>query len=253
MTGTAERKAEIRGRVWRAMEEAGVARAPVPLHGRIPNFEGADAAARLLSQVDEFKTARTVKVNPDSPQRPLRLLVLRSGKRLVVPTPRIAAGFLLLDPRSIPDRLHRLASTIAGARQLGTVTDLALLPKVDLMVAGSVAVDSEGNRLGKGAGYSEIEYAVLAEQGLVDKRTPIATTIHELQLVESVPAEAFDLQVNIVATPDRVIRTTGTRDRPPGILWDLLRDEKVKSIPILEGLRSGRQVDRKPGAGERPL
>jgi len=252
VTGTAERKAEIRERVWKALEGAGVARAPLPLHGRIPNFDGADAAAWLLSQVGEFRRAGTVKVNPDSPQRPLRLLVLRSGKILVVPTPRMAAGFLVLDPSSIPGKLHGLASTISGARQLGRTTSLASLPKVDLIVAGSVAVDAEGNRLGKGAGYSEIEYAVLAELGLVDKRTPIATTIHELQLVSSVPVDVFDLQVNIVATPGRIIRMTGGRDRPPGIFWGLLGSENMKSIPILDELMSRRQAQGGPDTRERP-
>jgi len=252
VTRTAERKAELRERVWQALEEAGVARAPLPLHGRIPNFDGADAAAWLLSQVDEFRRARTIKVNPDSPQRPLRLLVLKSGKILVVPTPRMAGGFLMLDPRSIPGKLHGLASTISGARQLGRTASLTSLPKVDLMVAGSVAVDAEGNRLGKGAGYSEIEYAVLTELGLVDKRTPIATTIHELQLVSSVPVDLFDLQVNIVATPDRIIRTTGGRDRSPGIFWGLLGSKNAKSIPILDELKSRRQAKGRPDTSERP-
>ena len=235
------RKAQIRERVWEALEESGVARFPKPIRGRIPNFEGAAEAARLLSQVDEFSSAKTIKVNPDSPQRPVRLLALSSGKKLIVPTPRLVAGFLLLDPKSIPRGLHSLASTIAGAQQLGESVSLASLPKVDLVVAGSVAVDRQGNRLGKGGGYSEIEYAVLAELGRVDDGTPIATTVHELQIVGEVPVDAFDLQVDMVFTPKRVIRTTGDGRRPSGILWNLMNSEKVKSIPILQELRLLRQ------------
>ena len=52
---------------------------------------------------------------------------------------------------------------------------------VDLVVCGSVAVNERGARLGKGAGYSDIEVGLLAEAGLIGERTTIATTVHELQ------------------------------------------------------------------------
>ncbi|MCC6015362.1 MAG: 5-formyltetrahydrofolate cyclo-ligase, partial [Desulfurococcaceae archaeon] len=83
---------ELRYRVWRAMEEAGVADFPRPVYGRIPNFVGATEAASRLTSSEVFRVARVVKVNPDAPQRPVRELVLRSGKLLVMPTPRISRG-----------------------------------------------------------------------------------------------------------------------------------------------------------------
>jgi 5-formyltetrahydrofolate cyclo-ligase len=38
---------------------------------------------------------------------------------------------------------------------------------VDLVACGSVAVDRTGARLGKGAGYSEIEVGLLNDAGLI--------------------------------------------------------------------------------------
>ena len=47
-------------------------RFPRPVHHRIPNFVNADRAADRLAQLPEFVAARTVKVNPDTPQKRVR-------------------------------------------------------------------------------------------------------------------------------------------------------------------------------------
>jgi len=53
----------IRKRIWDLLEERDIARSPRPVHHRIPNFDGADAAAaRLAREVPEFGAARLVKV-----------------------------------------------------------------------------------------------------------------------------------------------------------------------------------------------
>lgn len=45
---------------------------PRPVYNRIPNFKGAAEAAAKLAELDAFKNANTVKVNPDKPQEPVR-------------------------------------------------------------------------------------------------------------------------------------------------------------------------------------
>ena len=77
---------------------------------------------------------------------------------------------------------------------------------IDLVVCGSVAVNERGARLGKGAGYSGIELALLAEAGLLSERTIIATTVHELQVLdEDLPEQAHDFRVDVIVTPERII------------------------------------------------
>ncbi|MET1128894.1 MAG: 5-formyltetrahydrofolate cyclo-ligase, partial [Thermoproteota archaeon] len=119
-----EEKARIREAVWRLLEERGVARFPRPVHGRIPNFAGAEEAAARLAQLPAWRRARLVKVNPDSPQKPVRLLALRQGKILVMASPRLRSGFILVDPRRIPPYLYEKASTIRGAFELGRQVSL---------------------------------------------------------------------------------------------------------------------------------
>jgi 5-formyltetrahydrofolate cyclo-ligase len=230
----AEEKQAARERAWAALDQARAARFPRPIHGRIPNFAGSEVAARALAAAPEFQRARVVKVNPDAPQRYLRAEVLRQGKILLAPTPRLREGFLVLDPASIDPRAYVKAAAIGGLFQYGRPTPLEEAPRPDLLVVGSVAVSEAGGRTGKGEGYGEIEYALLRELGRIDAETPIATTVHDLQVVPSLPLEPFDVTVDLIVTPTRLIRVQGWRQRPEGILWDLLPAEKLEAIPLLQ-------------------
>ena len=98
-------KDAIRRRIWSLMEESGVSRFPKPVIGRIPNFEGSERAAQRLVRQHGFQKANAVKVNPDSPQTHVRRSVLLSGKLLIMPSPRLRKGFIVLDPAKIPAKL----------------------------------------------------------------------------------------------------------------------------------------------------
>ncbi|MCS7111041.1 MAG: 5-formyltetrahydrofolate cyclo-ligase [Ignisphaera sp.] len=234
----------IRRRIWSLMESENIALFPRPVYGRIPNFVGAEEATYKFVHGELFKKARVVKVNPDAPQRAVREAVLRAGKVLIMPTPRISKGFLILDPRKIPGYLHREASTIAGALRYGTLIDPDDILEIDIIVAGSVAVSIYGERLGKGEGYSELEYAILSEYGKVSEETPIVTTVHDVQVLDlHIPLEPWDITVDYIHTPSKSIKCIGRRQRPSGILWHYLEREKIESIPLLKKLWTTRYSD----------
>ncbi|BES80768.1 5-formyltetrahydrofolate cyclo-ligase [Pyrodictium abyssi] len=246
MSGSSREKQRIREQIWRLLEERGVAAFPRPVYGRIPNFKGAEEAAARLAETPEWRRARIIKANPDAPQKWVRLAALRSGKTLVMATPRLREGFLLLDPRFIPGYLYEKAATIRGAFQLGkklSIDELRSMGGIDLIVTGSVAVDRRGHRVGKGEGYAEIEYGIMRELGLVGEDTPIATTIHDLQLVEHIPREPYDLAVDIAATPRKLLRFEGA-EKPPGIIWSMLPCKKFREILVLQELARIRGVDK---------
>lgn len=234
------RKEDVREKVWRLLEEKGVARFPRPIRGRIPNFEGAEIAGKKLTELEEFKASRVVKVSPDSPQYIVRLTCLREGKRLVMPTPRLREGFLLLDPSTVPSRLYGRAATIRGAFEWGRKVEPERLPEIDFIVVGSVAVGKDGSRLGKGEGYGELEYVILREYGKVDDDVLVATNVHDLQLFDHVPQDPFDLPVDVIATPTKLVRVEPRRPKPRSIMWDLLGSEKLREIPLLRQLRDSR-------------
>jgi len=241
-------KDSIRQQIWRIMEEKNIARFPRPVYGRIPNFVGAREAAVNLSRTSIWRNARIVKVNPDAPQKWVRLLALREGKILIMASPRMREGFILLDPRQIPPRLYEKAATIRGAFQLGrriSLDELKRLGTIDLIVTGSVAVDRRGHRIGKGEGYAELEYAILRELGLIGDDTPIATTVHDVQVVSSIPREPYDLVVDYVATPTRIMRIDSGESKPSGIMWELLPCEKMVEIPLLRELAQRKGVRKR--------
>ena len=231
------RKWTIREQVWERLTNERQAAFPFPIRLRIPNFRGAAEAAARFAELPEFQRARVVKVNPDAPQRLVRRLVLEHGKMLLMPTPRLRGGFVRVDPGRLPKSSLAKAASISGAFDLGETVALDDLPHIDLLVFGSVAVTTKGGRLGKGEGFAELEYATLRQLDLIDESIPIATTVHDSQLVDDVPREDFDVPVDIIATPTRVIRTNAALPKPSGILWDCLAPERLEEMPILRELK----------------
>jgi 5-formyltetrahydrofolate cyclo-ligase len=228
-------KSVARQWVWDRLGAAGVARFPFPPHGRIPNFAGAAAAATRLLDIEPWKSAGAIKVNPDSPQRPLRAEALRRGITVFVPTPRLRSGFRKLDPRRIPpDRIDEAASLSHGDRWSEEIA-LADVPGVDAIVCGSVAVTRDGRRCGKGEGYSDLEFAILRELG--HPPVHVATTVHDLQVVDWLPHDPTDQPLNVIATPSRVIRINRPSAAPTGIDWTRLSDEDLEKMPVLAELK----------------
>ncbi|MDQ1399547.1 MAG: 5-formyltetrahydrofolate cyclo-ligase [Acidimicrobiaceae bacterium] len=233
-------KAALREEVWEALGEAGITRFPGP-YGRIPNFTGAEAAARRLAATDEWQAASTVKANPDSPQWPVRQRALEDGKTVYMAVPRLAEArpFFLLDPALLADS-PRAASSIKGAARSAQTVDLDRLDPVDLVVAGSVAVAEDGARLGKGGGFSDLEFAVASAAGLIGPDTVVVTTVHERQVLSAgrIPTTTHDTWVDIIVTPERVLRAPRHRRSEVGIRWDELTEEKILAIPLLARLRA---------------
>jgi 5-formyltetrahydrofolate cyclo-ligase len=229
-------KDSVRKEVWKAMNREGIARFP-GADGRIPNFAGARLAAEKLAAHRLWKRSRTIKVNPDSPQTQARRIALEEGKTLVVAVPRLRDmhPFRLLEPRKLNDKQKREAATIKGALRHGKVVADEELPDIDFVLTGSVAVNLSGARVGKGGGYSDLEYGLLIEAGKIDDHTTVATTAHPIQIVrEHLPVTDHDLPVDLIATPRAVIEVERQYPRPRGILWNHLQPPQIREIPILE-------------------
>ena len=252
LKGPGPAKQALRERMWALLTKRRVGRFPLPLDDRIPNFAGAEQAAARLSELPEWRAARTLKCNPDAPQRPVRLRALRDGKTVYVAVPRLRTGkcFVRLDPRRIPAERLAAAASIGGAAALGVAVAPEALPHIDLVVAGSVAVTRHGARVGKGGGYSDLEFALAAALGAIDARTIVVTTVHDLQLVHgTIPMTPHDVPVDIVVTPTRTIRAPRHRTRPRQIRWNELDAEQLDAMPALSKLRGA--IGRSPGRWHR--
>jgi 5-formyltetrahydrofolate cyclo-ligase len=235
----ARAKQAVRDRVWAHLERERAARFP-GAKGRIPNFAGASGAAARLASLTPWRAARVVKSNPDAPQLPVRARALADGKLLYMAVPRLAdeRPFILLDPGRL-DVPPRRAASIGGSARAGRRVAVAELRPVDLVVCGSVAVNRDGARVGKGGGFSDLEFALLVEAGLIGPDTVVATTVHPLQLLEeALPETGHDFRLDLIVAGVEVIACRRTR-RPQGILWDHLDPAKIAAVPAL--------ADRAPG------
>jgi 5-formyltetrahydrofolate cyclo-ligase len=238
----AEAKQWFRERIWTRLRDRRAARFPFPITDRIPNFVGAERAAARVAELPEWTRAKRIKCNPDAPQRPVRLRALRDGKIVFMAVPRLtqAKCFVRLDPAKLGGRLAE-ASTIGGASKLGEPVLPNELGQIDLIVAGSVTVNSRGARVGKGGGYSDLEFALARQLGSVTEFTPVLTTVHELQVIdEDIPMTPHDVPVDLIVTPDQVIRTHSRRPKPRGVRWKELSPEQLAAMPPFQALRRAR-------------
>lgn len=228
-------KDQIREQVWEALKKAKVARFP-GAEGRIPNFAGAEACAKHLAETEYWKTARVLKINPDSPQRAIRQKALAEGKVVYMAVPRLRSDkpFIELDPKRLKCSPYA-ASSIKGAGQYGKPVTLEQMKNIDLVVCGSVAVNHKGARVGKGGGYSDLEFALLTERKMIGPKTPIVTSVHPLQIIdEEIPMTEHDIPLSAIVTPNGVIEIEARFPRPKGIYWKMLPQEKIDDIPVLK-------------------
>jgi 5-formyltetrahydrofolate cyclo-ligase len=227
-------KRTVREKVWALLAREGAA--PPDVHGYIPDFVGAEQAAARLAELDTWRQAHVIKANPDRAQLPVRIRALQEGKNLYMAVPRLATlkPFYLLDPADLSLPFED-AATSAGAASTAPLVGTDEMRPVDLVVCGSVAVNRQGVRVGKGAGYSDIEVALLTEAGLLGPQTTIVTTVHQLQVVDAeLPETEHDFGVDVIVTPTATIMCKPVR-RPTGIIQSHLGSSMTKSIPSLGG------------------
>lgn len=246
-----DKKSTIREKMWNYMAKSQNAQNYNP-HNKIPNFTDNEAAANMLTSLDVFKNATNVKVDPDKPLQAARLATLKAGKSLYMPTPRHRPGLVtkITPPEDADD--EALAKCVA--RQIGNDSNRVNIAldepiKLDLVVVGCVAVSPKGWRVGKGLGYSDLEYAMMASNGLVTPPVPVVTMVADSQVVDLTESlfDVHDVAVDYIVTPTRVIQCTGARARPDSITWSLLPADRLDRLHVLKRLRyrdwkAGKQV-----------
>ena len=109
------------------------------------------------------------------------------------------------------------------------------MPAIDLVLCGSVAVSRDGARVGKGGGYSDLEYALARELGVIADTTPVVTLVHPVQIVEpgAIPMTRHDVPVDWIVTPEEAIPTRTRHPRPARVHDEDLPADKRAAIPLL--------------------
>ena len=178
-------------------------------------------------------------VPPDLAQLQVRVHALLDGKRLIAATPGLRDGFYLLTRLNIPPRDWVRAARSTGIRRYGEAlpTTKAAIGDVDLLITGAVAIGPDGERLGKGSGYFDLEYAILKHLGCVTDDTPVVGVVDDRQIRENIPMHSQDVSVDFVVTPHRIREIERRYQRPSGLLWSALRGRRGRVIRAVRELR----------------
>ena len=232
----------VREEIWTALERGQHNVGPV--WSRIPNFVGADMAAKRLAELECWKRARVVKCNPDAPQIPVRLRALYDGKLLYTPVPELVEGFpfVLLDPDKLAQDgvQFELAATSQGALEHGQPVMFEQMQPMDIVVVGCVGVTRKGGRTGKGGGFADLELGIFRELGTVSEDTPIVTTVHSIQVVadDQIVMLQHDSALHWIVTEQEVIETKSPYPQPSGVAWDVIQQDQLDDIPFLRKLKA---------------
>lgn len=240
-------KDKLRTEIWSLLKQQ--AASVGDSFGHIPNFVGAQMAAEKLAALPIWQQAKTIKCNPDSPQIPVRMRALQDGKRLYMAVPRLTDDrcFVELTAEDLQRQSVSIAESAIARKALtcGKLVSFEEMEPIDLVIIGCVAAGRSGGRTGKGAGFADLELAMLTEFGLVEIDTPIVTTVHSLQVVEDsrLPMQVHDWALNWIITAEEVIETNTIYPRPTGLNWDTIRAEQLEKIPILRKLNESRRCE----------
>ena len=235
-------KDALRKDVWTQLKQQTVSRHDP--FGHIPNFVGAEAAAERLATLPIWQQAQVIKCNPDASQTAVRSLALQHGKRLYMAVPRLTKSRCFVEITQQEVQHHQIsydtAATMQNALIYGRYVNFEEMQPIDLVVVGCVAVTRNGGRTGKGAGFADLELAMLQTFGLIQATTPIVTTVHSLQIVENtrLPMQPHDWALDWIITPEETIPTNATYPKPNGLNWDAIQPDQYQKIPILRSLRA---------------
>ncbi|MBU3738498.1 MAG: 5-formyltetrahydrofolate cyclo-ligase [Rhodoferax sp.] len=203
----------------------------------IPDFEGSAAAMDRLCDLPGFAQARHVFVAPDNSLTELRRRLLVAGVNLVVSSYNMARGFYVLRPGSVPAGHERYAAWLDGLEHFGeplTLQALSALGRFDFVVSGASAVATSGVRFGRGHGFFDLEWRIFSDMGLVGESTPLATVVHDVQVLERrLFPSPDDVLVDWICTPTRTLAVAREAARPRGVRWQDIAPEQIAAMPAL--------------------
>ena len=233
---TSKSKQRIRNEVWKKLLEVGVSKLT---YGHIPIFKGQEKAAQNLRKLQVYANAKRVFIPSDQAQYRARVNAVEDGKTLIMATPGLKDGFYQVD-RSVANYRLAVQSHQVSKHAKKLHTSYESIGKIDLLLTGAGAVSRQGERIGKGTGFFDKEYAILREIGCVEEDTPIIALVHDLQVYDSLPfEEGKDVPVDYIVTPQKVIKVERRLSRPTGIDWDYVKKSNLarKMRPFKELLK----------------
>ncbi|HEU5140523.1 MAG TPA: 5-formyltetrahydrofolate cyclo-ligase [Bacillales bacterium] len=157
--------------------------------------------ANKLSSLPEWKQSgmigMTMSTDDEIDTKPLIRTAWAKNKKIAVP--KTDPNQKIMDFRRIVS-LTQVEEAFAGILEPKTAETESVLPEeIDLLVVPGLVFDHNGFRIGFGGGFYD--------RYLSEYRNVTVSLAYEMQLLDRIPVEVFDLPVDIIVTERRVIRT----------------------------------------------
>ena len=201
-------------------------------------------AAEKLRGLQLYRDAVTVFATPGESLHQARINWLVDGKNLVMPAPSIREGFFFLPAHTVPYKDISAAVTYKGLNKSGQLLNNKSIQElsVGLLLNDSLAVDSEGGRIGDGNGFFDLSCALLHELNGLQQGWTALTFIHEGQISRDLlPQNTWDIKVSGAVTPAKLF-TFEPPSQKPQIFWEMLSKDRIKRIDPLWKLFQKRKV-----------
>ncbi len=150
-----------------------------------------------LDLVDQARSICTyISMHNEIDTRKLISKILKAGKLSVI-APKVYGDTLKL--YRIPDLKHLIESKF-GVLEPDQWCQEVLLTYPEVFITPGLAFTQDGNRLGYGKGYYDWLFTK------TDK--PRIAVAYDFQILETLPYEDYDMKVDILVTPTRIINCT---------------------------------------------
>jgi len=204
----------------------------------IPSFNEQNKAAQNVRRLQAYKTSKNIFLSPDKPLVQVGVNALNDGKTVIMPTGGLRNGFFALHRSFIAMPKACVAVSSPGIAKFGrpAITKKTSRLDIDLVITGLVGVDQNGNRLGDGTGFFDLEYAILHELSCIRNGIPVVGICHTEQIVDEVVSSPWDVPLDTIVTQDGS-RSFAKKDKKNAILWEHLSEKTVKNITLLYQLQ----------------
>ncbi len=166
--------------------------------------------ARLLVDLDELSGTGTLgtylptdgEIDPNLAVGPLRA----RGWRIALPV--IGADRSMHFARWDDDAA--LVPNLFGIEEPAPPLEAVAVDELDVVLVPCVAVDAEGNRLGFGAGFYDRAFARPdpgPDATTPPRRAVLVGVVHDVQLVERIEPDPWDVPMDLIVTGSSVVRT----------------------------------------------
>ena len=151
----------------------------------------------------------------------------------VMSTYGIYRGFVLIEPKNVPQGSSLYAAWLDGAEYFGNyirLQEIKQRQKFDLLITGASAVSKNGVRFGKGHGFFDLEWGMFSEIGVADESTKIIALVHDCQFVqEDLKPNKTDILVDFIVTPTAVHRVQKGEPGQKGFTGNYWKMPKLKT------------------------